>query len=148
MEYSKLAEFYQRLEKTTKRLEKTYILSELLSKTADKDLETVMYLLQGRVFPAWDERKIGMSSKLLVRVISKTTGEKPSRVEKLWAKKGGLGLVAEELVANKKHHTLAAFSKSSIEEGPLTQAEVDTSQNLYQTLYKQASWNMGTPAHD
>ena len=43
--------------------------------------------------------------------------------------------------------TLAKLGGTSIDEGPLTQAEVDTSQTLYQTHYKQASWNMGTPTH-
>lgn len=44
--------------------------------------------------------------------------------------------------------TLETLTGTSIDEGPLTQAEVDTSQTLYQTHYKQASWNMGTPAHE
>ncbi|MHA1634146.1 MAG: lipoate--protein ligase family protein [Candidatus Thorarchaeota archaeon] len=44
--------------------------------------------------------------------------------------------------------TLAVLAGTSIDEGTLTQAEVDTSQTLYQTHYKQASWNMGTPAHE
>jgi lipoate-protein ligase A len=44
--------------------------------------------------------------------------------------------------------TLETLTGNSIDEGTLTQAEVDTSQTLYQTHYKQASWNMGTPAHE
>ncbi len=44
--------------------------------------------------------------------------------------------------------TLAEFAGSSIIEGSLTQEEVDTSQTLYHSRYKQASWNMGTLAHE
>ena len=44
--------------------------------------------------------------------------------------------------------TLAELAGASIEEGVLTEAEADTSQTLYQSHYKQASWNMGTPAHE
>jgi len=44
--------------------------------------------------------------------------------------------------------TLSELSGESINEGPLTQAEVDTSQTLYQTHYSQPVWNMGTPTHD
>jgi lipoate-protein ligase A len=44
--------------------------------------------------------------------------------------------------------TLADFAGTSIDEGALTEEEVDTSQTLYQTLYKQPSWNMGSPAHE
>lgn len=43
---------------------------------------------------------------------------------------------------------LSELSETSIAEDTLTQAEVDTSQTLYQTHYKQASWNMGTPTHE
>ncbi len=44
--------------------------------------------------------------------------------------------------------TLAEFAGTSIDEGKLTQEEVDTSQTLYHSHYKQASWNMGTLSHD
>ncbi len=44
--------------------------------------------------------------------------------------------------------TLAELAGASIDEGRLTQEEVDTSQTLYQSHYKQASWNMGILAHE
>jgi len=44
--------------------------------------------------------------------------------------------------------TLAELAGASIDEGILTQEEVDTAQTLYQSHYKQASWNMGTLAHE
>ena len=44
--------------------------------------------------------------------------------------------------------TLSELAGASIDEGVLTEAEADTSQTLYQSHYKQASWNMGTPAHE
>mgnify|MGYP001481470470 CR=1 FL=1 len=63
MKYSKLAELYEQLDKTTKRLEKTHILSEFLKETPAEDIDKVILLLQGKVFPSWDERKIGFASK-------------------------------------------------------------------------------------
>ncbi|TFH04454.1 MAG: hypothetical protein E4H14_14665 [Candidatus Thorarchaeota archaeon] len=44
--------------------------------------------------------------------------------------------------------TLAELTGTSIDNGILTEAEANTSQTLYQTLYKQPLWNMGTPAHE
>ena len=44
--------------------------------------------------------------------------------------------------------SLEEFAGTSIDEGTLTQAEADTSQALYHSHYKQASWNMGTLAHE
>ena len=44
--------------------------------------------------------------------------------------------------------TLTELAGVQIVEGSLTEAEADTSQTLYQSHYKQPSWNMGTPAHE
>lgn len=43
---------------------------------------------------------------------------------------------------------LSELSGETIAERPLTHAEVDTSQTLYQTHYSQPTWNMGTPTHE
>jgi len=106
MKYSKLVDIYLALENTSKRLEKTYIISKFLGKVPKSDLKEVIYLLQGKVFAPWDERKLGMSSRLLVKVIAKSSGSSTSKIESLWNKKGDLGLVAEELIENKKQRTL------------------------------------------
>ena len=109
MDYSKLVESYEKLEKTTKRLEKTKIVAELLKKTPEDLLDEVLYLLQGRVFPKWDERKLGMSSRLMIKAINSSTGVSPEKIEKDWSKKGDLGIVVEEIIGTKKQTTL--FSK-------------------------------------
>ncbi len=44
--------------------------------------------------------------------------------------------------------TLEALSGETIVDGKLDKREADTSQSLYQSHYMQASWNMGTPAHE
>jgi len=112
MKYADLVKVYLNLEKTSKRLEKTYIISEFLKKVPQKDIREVIYLLQGKVFAPWDDRKLGMSSRLLVKVISQSTGNDSARIEKIWSKKGDLGKVAEELMENKKQKTLFSTSLS------------------------------------
>ena len=51
MEYSRLVEVYEELNKTTKRLEKTHIISEFLKDVGVEDAEHVTLLLEGKVFP-------------------------------------------------------------------------------------------------
>ena len=109
MEYSELVKAYVAIEKTTKRLEKTYILADLLKKTPDSNLKEVILLLQGKVFPTWDERKIGISSQIALKAINMATGASLDSLKKEWAKKGDLGLVIEEIIKDKKQTTL--FSK-------------------------------------
>jgi len=109
MEYSKLVNAYKALEETSKRIEKTYIISELLENTPESELDQVIYLLEGRVFPAYDERKIGFSERYAIKALASATGDSPDKIEKEFAKKGDLGLVAKELTKKKSQTTL--FSK-------------------------------------
>ena len=106
MLYKELAEVYERLGKTTKRLEKTYIISEFLKKVSKDIIKEIIYLLQGRVFPPWDERKIGMSSMLAIKVIKSVTGTSEDKLKNIWRKTGDLGLVAEQSVDVNKQTTL------------------------------------------
>ena len=108
MLYSELASVYGALEATSKRLEKAAILAKLLKGASDQDLEQLMYLIQGRVFAPWDERKIGMSSKLMLKAIALATGNPQERVVHLWKKIGDLGVVAEQLIHKKKQKTLVS----------------------------------------
>jgi len=118
MKYSKLADTYQQLEKTTKRIKKTFILTKFLKEISSDDIQHITYLLQGRIFPKQDERKVGFSSMLMIKAISTSTGISKDKVEQKWKTLGDLGLVAEELVKEKKQRTL--FSS------PLTTKKVFT----------------------
>src|SRR3989338_3138667 len=106
MEYSKLVEIYEQLNKTTKRLEKTHIISEFLKDIDIDDIEHVMLLLEGRVFPNYDSREIGVASRLMLKSLSTATGVSSDKIENEWKKQGDLGLVAEVLVKTKKQATL------------------------------------------
>ncbi len=105
MRYLKLAELYESLSSTTKRLEKTEILSEFLKELSESDRE-VLYLLLGDIYPEYDERKIGISSQLTIKAISKATGTEKEKVVHEWKSIGDLGKVAEKLTKNKKQSTL------------------------------------------
>ncbi len=106
MEYEKLVELYKQLEGTTKRLEKTFLISRFLRNVSDEDLNSCVLLIQGRVFPHWDQREIGLSSKLLIKALSKTTSIDSNRIEKLWAEIGDLGEVAYKILSKKRQMSL------------------------------------------
>jgi DNA ligase-1 len=111
MLYSKLAETYNSLGSTTKRLEKTDILSKFLEYLSEKDKD-VLYLLNGEIYPNYDERKIGISNQLAIKAISKASGVPSEKVVQEWKKIGDLGKVAEKLIQSKKQSTL--FLKSHL----------------------------------
>ncbi|MBI2109912.1 ATP-dependent DNA ligase [Candidatus Woesearchaeota archaeon] len=113
MLYKDLVTIYGKLESTTKRLEKTDIISEFLKQIKEQDLKHIIHLLEGRTFPEWDERKIGMSSQLVIKAISSATGSSLIEVENEWKRVGDLGLVAERLVSKKSQRTLVSHSLST-----------------------------------
>jgi DNA ligase 1 len=106
MKYQDLVRVYEKLESTTKRLEKTDIIAEFLKKTSDEDLGSVIYLMLGRVFPQWDERKIGFSSRLLIKSIDAATGSGVKKIEDDMNNLGDLGDVSEKLIKTKSQRTL------------------------------------------
>lgn len=108
MKYLALVGVYAQLEGTTKRLEKTFYLSEFLKTVPPEELDKVMLLVQGRVFPDWDERKIGMAARLLLKAINIASGVDTAEIEKEWKKTGDLGQTAENIIGKKKQATLYA----------------------------------------
>lgn len=108
MKYAELVELYEQLDSTTKRLRKTYFVSEFLRKTPAEDVEQVTLLVQGRIFPSYDEREIGVAGQLVIKAISSSAGVSAAAVEKEWAKAGDLGTVAESLIRGKRQATLAS----------------------------------------
>jgi DNA ligase-1 len=106
MNYSELVRIYLELEKTTKKLEKTDIIANFLKYLNKEEIRDVIYLLEGRIFPEYDERKIGMSSRLVLKVIASSSGNNVNDVEKLWKSLGDLGRVSEQLMKKRKQMTL------------------------------------------
>lgn len=107
MKYSEIVEVYKKLENTNKRLEKTKTISDFLKKAKIEDINTIVPLIEGKIFPSWDERNIGVAAKLVIKAIAKSFGAKISKLEEEWRKLGDLGEVAKKL--SKKSGTLASF---------------------------------------
>lgn len=103
-----MVEIYEQLNNTTKRLEKTHIISEFLKGISTDDMQHVILLLEGRVFPNYDARDLGVASRLMLKSLNVATGININKIENEWKKLGDLGLVAESIVKTKKQVTLHA----------------------------------------
>ncbi|MCJ7429056.1 MAG: ATP-dependent DNA ligase [Candidatus Nanohaloarchaeota archaeon QJJ-5] len=100
MEYAALVDVYDELVETQSNLEKTAILAETFD-NADKDsLGVVARFCQGRIFPSWDTRDLGMSSSLVKRAIKKDTGASEQTIDDTWRETGDLGDAAETLASS------------------------------------------------
>lgn len=106
MRYSKLVEVYERIEATTKRLEMTDLLVELLKQAPKESIDKVVYLTQGKLYPDFVGVELGLAEKLAIRAISDVTGKPEADVERKYDETGDLGKAAEILLAKKAQQTL------------------------------------------
>jgi len=107
MNYSDLCETYEELHKNSSRLKKTEILSEFLKKLKkEKSDYQIIYLLQGKAFPDYDEREFGISEQLCIKALERSSGISKKEIISKWRKIGDLGKVADEVMSKKKQGTL------------------------------------------
>ena len=118
MEYSKIVEIYENLSGTSKLLEKRAIIADFLKGLNSREVESAVLLLEGRLFPEWDRRKIGIGTQTIIKSISISSGKSEDLIKADWAKIGDLGLVAERNISSK--------SQSNLFSGKLTIDQVFT----------------------
>lgn len=94
MKISEFATYLQKLEETSKRLEITAILSELISKLDSDEVDKAVYLSQGMLKALYENPKFNMADKMVVRVLSNAYNKNKEDLEKLYGKEGDLGTVA------------------------------------------------------
>ncbi len=110
MKFSVLAEAFERIEATTKRLEMMKYLVELLKATPPEIIDKVIYLTQGKLYPDYlGLPELGIADKLAMRSISMASGKPVSEVERAYKELGDLGSAAERLLA--KRAQLAFFTQ-------------------------------------
>jgi DNA ligase-1 len=122
MEFSIISEMFEKMEKTTKRIELTDILVELLKKTPKEIIPIVVYLLQGIIRPNFEGVELGVAEKLAIRAISKSAGLSIKKIEDDYRKGGDLGLTASNILKLKTQTTFTA--------------EKITIERVYETLFK------------
>ncbi len=103
--FSLLAEAYEKMEATTKRLELTDILVALFLKVPKEIIDKVVYLTQGKLYPDYLGVEIGVGERLALRAISMASGLTMQKVESYLRELGDLGLTAEKALRSKKQVT-------------------------------------------
>ena len=106
MKYDLIAQILSKLEATTKRLEMTSILTEFLKTVKPDELDKVILLLRGTVFPEYREDVIGIADKLMIKILARASGRSEDEVISEWKKIGDLGKVSEEFMIKRKQITL------------------------------------------
>lgn len=97
MKFTKLAEYFEKLESETKRNELIQIMSEVFQEATPSDVDKICYLLQGRVVPFFDPTEIGMAEKMVEQSVAAAYKATRESVSSLSIKEGDMGIAAAKL---------------------------------------------------
>ncbi len=120
LNYAVIADAYEKIEATTKRLEMTDLLVDLLKNTPKDILSKVVYLTQGKIYPDFVGLEIGVAEKLAVKALVRASGRRESEIEEDLKKSGDIGETTQNFLAKKKQVTF--FQKTL------------TAERVYETL--------------
>ncbi|MBT3743119.1 MAG: ATP-dependent DNA ligase [Thaumarchaeota archaeon] len=122
MKFSIISDAFQKMEATSKRLEKTDILVKLIQEIPDDVISKAIYLIQGKLRPNFEGVELGIAEKLVMRAMSKSSGIPLKKIEEDYNKGGDLGRTAENILHQKIQTTFAS--------------ETITLEKVYETLFK------------
>jgi DNA ligase 1 len=111
MLYSRLVDAYEKISKTTKRLEITSLLVDLLKQTPSSMIDKVVYLTQGKLYPDYLGVEVGIAEKLAIKCISGVAGTTAEKIANEYKAKGDLGTATEDILAK---NTQAALHKERL----------------------------------
>ena len=83
MLYDTLVEFYKELESTTKRLEMIDILTKLFTQASSQEIDKIIYLTQGKLYPDFMGVEIGVADKLVIKSLVTISGKTKEEINKI-----------------------------------------------------------------
>ena len=98
MDFAKLAQTFEELERTSSRLTLIELVTRLFrSIEQPQEIQQVCYLMQGRVAPFYEALEMGMAEKSVSKAIALAYHNTSEKIEALYGTLGDLGLVAEQV---------------------------------------------------
>ncbi|HEY3421728.1 MAG TPA: ATP-dependent DNA ligase [Methanocellaceae archaeon] len=137
MLFKELVDVFESLKKTQSRLEKTAIIAAFIVNVPADELPIVVTFLVGRVFPSWDERKIGIASQAVIKIISGITYNSEDQVVESYKKTGHLGITAEEMFQKRRQRTFFEPEDISVKDLYDTFAEISKTSGAGSSSKKQ-----------
>ena len=112
MQFSKLAESYERLEGVSSRLKMIGLLTETLKESGKGEISKIVYMTQGTLLPPFEGIEFGVAEKMAQEAIAIATGFTKDQVEREYKKSGDLGLTAQKLRSESKLKSMRQSSNS------------------------------------
>lgn len=93
------------MEHTSSRIALTEHLVSLLKKTPPEIIDKVTYLIQGKLYPAYEGIEMGIAEKMVIRAIASSSGRDVLEIERIYQKTGDLGDATREVMKSKSQST-------------------------------------------
>ncbi|MEM2160212.1 MAG: ATP-dependent DNA ligase [Candidatus Nitrosotenuis sp.] len=122
MRFSEIADTFEKMSATTKRLELTQYLVELFQRTPPEIISKIVYLIQGKLRPDFEGVELGLAEKLAIHALAKSSGMSTRKINSVYAENGDLGSTAAKILEQKTQTTFLA--------------QDITAERIYETLYK------------
>ncbi len=122
MLFSRLAEYFDQIDKTTLRNEKTVILAEILAAATTEETDKLVYLALGGLRPQFDRLEFNMAEKMILRAMG-ATGEEYQKI-------GDLGELVVKMKSQSSDHS------PKIAQGSELEINDQTVQRIYMELEK------------
>lgn len=122
MRFSEIADTFEKMSSTTKRLELTQYLVELFQKTPSEIISKIVYLIQGKLRPDFEGIELGLAEKLAIHALAKSSGIPIKKINSVYAEDGDLGSTTAKILEQKTQTTFLA--------------QDITAERVYETLYK------------
>ncbi|HEY6534450.1 MAG TPA: DNA ligase, partial [Candidatus Nitrosocosmicus sp.] len=120
-----LAETFEKMEKTTSRIELTNYLVDILNKTSVQSIDKLIYLIQGKLGPSFESKELGVAEKIAIKSLALASGYSIKDIQIRYNQNGDIGKVAFEVLKNKLQTTLS-FEKLTIEKVYDTLVKIST----------------------
>jgi len=104
MLFEELCGYFERIEATSKRLEKTEILAELLKKIEHGEVGVVINLALGQLAAPYVRQQFNLAEKMLIRAIAQSVRISTEEVTTLFKSIGDMGRVVQELSSGRDKH--------------------------------------------
>ncbi|MDG6927797.1 MAG: ATP-dependent DNA ligase [Nitrososphaerota archaeon] len=97
-----LVDHFKDMEDTSKRKELTSILAHLFNSISVQEIDKVVYLTQGKLYPDYMGIELGVAEKTIVKAISKYSGIAEGKIMEEYRKTGDLGDAVRNVVKGKR----------------------------------------------
>lgn len=108
MKFSKLTDYLSKIDATSKRLEITSLISELLKDLDEDEIDTAVFLILGYLKAPYESPKFSIAEEMMIRIlVNSLENQSKENLQKEYGEIGDMGEVYEKLCVTNKTSSLS-----------------------------------------